>query len=50
MKIIDLGMYRTRRVIENLEKRIGELASTPTIGAVRQMKICFKEWLKINAR
>jgi len=50
MKIVDLSLYRTRRTIENLEKRIGELAITPEIGVVRKMKTCFKEWLKMNAR
>jgi hypothetical protein len=50
MKVVDLSFYRTRRIIENLEKRIGELAFAPKIGAVREMKICFKEWLKMNSR
>jgi len=50
MKIVDLNRYRTRRTIEKLEKRIGELAITPQIGVVREMKTCFKEWLKMNSR
>jgi hypothetical protein len=50
MKVVDLQLYRSRRVIEALEKKIGELAMVPKVGSVRELKTCFKEWLKMNAR
>jgi hypothetical protein len=50
MKVIDLQLYRNRKVIESLEKRIGELALSSEIGGVRQIKFYFKEWLKASSR
>jgi hypothetical protein len=46
MKVIDLQIYRNRRAIEVLEKRIGQLALVPGVGSVREMKQCFKQWLR----
>lgn len=45
MKVIDLQIYRNRKMVEGLEKRIGQLALTPSVGSVREMKQCFKQWL-----
>ena len=50
MKIIDLQLYRNRKIIEGLEKKIGELSLSSEIGGVRQIKYYFKEWLRINSR
>jgi hypothetical protein len=51
MKVIDLQLYRAQRIITTLEKRIGQLATTSSeVGAVREMKTCFIQWLKLNAR
>jgi len=50
MKVIDLQLYRSRRAIEGLEKKIGELAMVPKVGSARELKTCFKEWLRMNAR
>jgi len=50
MKVIDLQIYRSARQIEELEKRVGQLALTAKVGSVREMKLCFKEWLmRVNA-
>jgi hypothetical protein len=48
MKVIDLNLYRTRKAIIALEEKIGRLALSPGSGTVREMKSCFKEWLKVN--
>jgi len=48
MKVIDLQLYRSRRLIEALGKRVGELALSSKVGAVNEMKLCFREWLKVK--
>jgi hypothetical protein len=48
MKVIDLQLYRNRKAIEALEKRIGQLALAPRVGSVREMKTCFSKWLKAS--
>jgi hypothetical protein len=45
MKVIDLQIYRNRRAIENLEKRISEHALHSRTGSVSVIKTCFKEWI-----
>jgi hypothetical protein len=50
MKVIDLQFYRTKKTVEALEKRIGRLALESGVGSVREMKTCFKEWLKISSK
>jgi hypothetical protein len=50
MKLYDLSIYRNRKVVEDLERRVGELALENKLGSVREMKLCFKEWLKANDR
>jgi hypothetical protein len=48
MNVIDLTLYRNRKIIEHLEKKIGELSLSSEVGGVRQIKFYFKEWLKVN--
>ena len=48
MKVIDLQYYRTKKEVEKLEKRIGELALVSSAGTVKEMKTCFKEWLQFS--
>lgn len=48
MKVIDLQQYRNHKAIVALEKRVGQLALVPSVGSVREMKHCFKEWLKFH--
>lgn len=45
MKVIDLNLYRIRKEITTLEKRIGQLALEAEEGSARKLKTCFKEWL-----
>jgi hypothetical protein len=49
MKVIDLQIYRSRKAVENLEKRISEHALQSRNGSVSIMKTCFKEWIKKHA-
>jgi hypothetical protein len=49
MKVVDLNLYRNKKLIANLEKRIGELALSQNNTSVREMKYCFKEWLKFRS-
>lgn len=46
MKVIDLAQYRSRKILENLEKKVGESVSVAKAGSVGVMKTCFKEWLE----
>lgn len=48
MKVIDLTQYRARKLIETLEKRVGQLALSPKIGSINEMKTCFREWLRMT--
>jgi hypothetical protein len=50
MKVIDIQIYRNRKTLRLLEQRIGELALTPCLNSGKQMKTCFKEWLKVSNR
>lgn len=50
MKVIDLTLYRSRKLIETLEKRVGQLALSPKVGSISEMKTCFREWLKMTGR
>ncbi len=50
MKVVDLQLYRSRKAVEELEKKLGQLALVPTVGSVREMKLCFKEWLQVNKK
>ena len=50
MKIVELQLYRSRKAILELERKLGQLALTPRVGSIREMKTCFKQWLKMNAR
>ena len=50
MKVIDLQLYRSRREIKKLEKRVVQLALMSPVGGAREMKMCFKEWLKISSK
>jgi hypothetical protein len=50
MKVVDIQIYRTKKVIEDLEKKIGELSLSSETGNVRQIKYYFKEWLRVNSR
>jgi hypothetical protein len=49
MKIIDLAIYRSKKLSEHLEKRISEIATTHVVGGAREIKICFKQWLKLKS-
>jgi hypothetical protein len=40
MKVVDIQLYRAKKDIELLEKKINELANA------RDLKASFKEWLK----
>lgn len=46
MKIIDLQLYRSRRAIQELEQRIGALATSHELGTASKLKTCFREWLQ----
>lgn len=46
MKVIDLQLYRSRRVILELEQRIGTLATSRELGTADKLKTCFREWLQ----
>lgn len=45
MKVVDLQIYRSRKAIELLEQRIGEIALSSQANAAVHMKLYFKEWL-----
>ena len=49
MKVIDIEIYRRKRELRRLEEKIGELSLSHRLGSARQIKTCFKEWLKIRA-
>ena len=49
MKVIDIQIYRNKKILENLEKRIGELSLASKSGVAKEIKTCFKEWIKISA-
>lgn len=48
MKVVDLALYRNKKLVEALEKKIGLLALSPGSPAVREMKICFSQWIKMS--
>ena len=48
MKVIDLQTFRYKKQAELLEKRIGEISLSPKIGSVHEIKVCFREWLKVK--
>jgi hypothetical protein len=50
MKVIDLQPYRARKEIKRLEERVGQLALQSSVGSAKEMKMCFKEWLKRSNR
>ena len=50
MKVIDIQSFRNKKQAELLEKRIGEISLSPKIGSVHEIKVCFKEWLKVKAK
>lgn len=52
MKVIDLEQYRDKKLKEALGKKMAELALCPQPGrdCAREMKICFKEWVKTANR
>jgi hypothetical protein len=43
MKIINLQLFRTKKNIEALEQKMGELALS---SSARELKRTFKQWLK----
>ena len=49
MKVIDLQHYRALQEVRLLEEKVGRLALETSIGTARQLKLCFKEWLKLTA-
>jgi hypothetical protein len=49
MKVIDLQIYRNKKAIEALEKRISEHALQSRAGSVKEIKTCFREWIKKQA-
>ena len=46
MKVIDLQNYRSRKAIDDLEKKISEHALHSRVGSVSIIKMCFREWIK----
>lgn len=50
MKVIDLQLYRNKRIIKELEKRISFLYLNQCDGAAREIKLCFKQWVKANSK
>lgn len=46
MKVIDIQPYRVKREIKRLEDRVCKLAQESNAGAIRELKTCFKLWLK----
>lgn len=40
MKVVNLELYRAKKEIELLEKKINEVATS------RELKLCFKQWLQ----
>lgn len=48
MKVIDIEPYLKARKISQLEERIAKLCLDDKPGCVREMKLCFKQWLKIS--
>lgn len=46
MKVLDLQLFRIKREQQRLAQRVGTLALESHAGSVREMKTCFKTWLK----
>jgi len=46
MKVVDLTNYRKQYNIKNLERRIAENCLLSKTGSFKEIKMCFKEWLK----
>lgn len=46
MKVVDLTSYRNQYKIKSLERRIAENCLLSKVGSSKEIKTCFKEWLK----
>ncbi len=49
MKVVDIQVFRARKLMRELEKTIEENIRNPSSGSVRQIKTCFKDWLKYKS-
>lgn len=49
MKVLDLQLYRAKRERQRLENRVIAIAlETKGTGTAREIKSCFKAWLKFR--
>jgi hypothetical protein len=50
MKVVDLQQYRSRKAILEIEQRVSHLVRVAPVGTAREIKLCFREWLRRQAR
>ena len=50
MKVVDLQLYRNKRTLETIGKKMASLALLPHQDTARQMKSCFKQWIEVSKK
>ena len=49
MKVVDITVYRRKKAVIEMEKRISNLYTQARPGIVKEIKLCFKEWVKMTS-
>jgi hypothetical protein len=49
MKVVDLSVYRRSAQLSAIERQMSQLYVEDCPGVVKDMKVCFKQWLNTYA-